>query len=45
MKLLEEHGVAIVEGPVPRPAADGELGRSIYFRDPDDNLLELLSTR
>ena len=45
LKLLEGHGVAIVEGPVPRPAADGELGRSVYFRDPDDNLLELLSTR
>lgn len=42
--LLESKGVAVVEGPVPRPAADGELGRSVYFRDPDDNLLELLST-
>jgi catechol 2,3-dioxygenase-like lactoylglutathione lyase family enzyme len=27
-----------------RPAAAGELGRSIYFRDPDGNLLEFLST-
>lgn len=42
--LLERHGVAIVEGPVPRPAADGTLGQSVYFRDPDGNLLELLST-
>ncbi len=44
VELLESHGVAIVEGPVPRPAADGEVGRSVYFRDPDGNLLELLST-
>ena len=42
--LLESHGVAILEGPVPRPAADGEVGRSVYFRDPDGNLLEFLST-
>jgi catechol 2,3-dioxygenase-like lactoylglutathione lyase family enzyme len=41
---LIEQGVAIIEGPVPRPAADGSLGQSIYFRDPDDNLLEFLST-
>ena len=44
VKLLASKGVAVIEGPVPRPAADGALGRSIYFRDPDDNLLELLST-
>ena len=43
--LLESRGVAVIEGPVRRPAADGELGRSVYFRDPDDNLLELLSTQ
>ena len=41
---LEEHGVEVIEGPVARPAADGQLGQSIYFRDPDNNLLELLST-
>jgi catechol 2,3-dioxygenase-like lactoylglutathione lyase family enzyme len=41
---LESQGVAIVEGPVPRPAADGTLGASLYFRDPDGNLLEFLST-
>jgi catechol 2,3-dioxygenase-like lactoylglutathione lyase family enzyme len=37
-------GIEIEEGPVPRPAADGALGESIYFRDRDGNLLELLST-
>jgi len=42
--LLEAHGVPIVEGPVPRPACDGSEGRSVYFRDPDGNLLELLTT-
>ena len=44
MALLERCGVAVIEGPVPRPAADGTWGRSVYFRDPDGNLLELLST-
>lgn len=44
LALLERHRVAVVEGPVPRPAADGAWGRSVYFRDPDGNLLELLST-
>lgn len=41
---LGAHGVEVIEGPVPRPAADGQNGQSIYFRDPDGNLLELLST-
>ena len=44
MALLARHGVEVALGPVPRPAADGELGRSLYFRAPDHNLLELLST-
>jgi len=42
--LLRSKGVAIELGPVPRPAADGAEGQSVYFRDPDQNLLELLST-
>lgn len=42
---LRAHGVAIVEGPVERYACDGAAGLSVYFRDADDNLLELLSTR
>lgn len=41
---LEAQGVEVLEGPVPRPAADGASGQSVYFRDPDGNLLELLST-
>ncbi len=42
--MLEKNGVAVIEGPAPRPAADGVWGQSVYFRDPDGNLLELLST-
>lgn len=41
---LEAQGVPLVDGPVPRPAADALVGQSVYFRDPDDNLLELLTT-
>jgi catechol 2,3-dioxygenase-like lactoylglutathione lyase family enzyme len=39
---LERHGVAVEEGPVPRYGGRGE-GRSVYFRDPDGSLLELIS--
>ena len=41
---LAAESVEVLEGPVPRPAADGTLGQSVYFRDPDGNLLEFLST-
>ncbi len=40
---LAQHDVAVVEGPVPRPASNGERGQSVYFRDLDGNLLELLT--
>jgi catechol 2,3-dioxygenase-like lactoylglutathione lyase family enzyme len=33
-------GVAIIEGPVPRSGAVGEM-ESIYLRDPDGNLIEI----
>jgi catechol 2,3-dioxygenase-like lactoylglutathione lyase family enzyme len=39
LKLL---GVDVVEGPVPRSGARG-TGTSVYFRDPDGTLLELIS--
>ena len=39
---LEAHDVSIETGPVPRLGARGE-GVSIYFRDPDGSLLELIS--
>ncbi len=41
---LTAAGVEVIEGPVDRPAADGQWGKSVYFRDPDGNLLELLTT-
>lgn len=39
---LEKHGVAIELGPVDRTGGRGD-GRSVYFRDPDGSLLELIS--
>ena len=39
---LERHGVEVEEGPVPRQGAGGQ-GTSVYFRDPDGSLLELIS--
>ena len=33
-------GVAVAEGPVPRTGATGPI-RSVYFRDPDGNLIEV----
>jgi catechol 2,3-dioxygenase-like lactoylglutathione lyase family enzyme len=43
-RLLAASDVAVIEGPVPRSSADGARGESVYFRDPDGNLLELLCT-
>jgi catechol 2,3-dioxygenase-like lactoylglutathione lyase family enzyme len=37
------HGIAIVEGPSRRRTADGLPALSVYFRDPDGNLLELMA--
>jgi catechol 2,3-dioxygenase-like lactoylglutathione lyase family enzyme len=37
---LMSHGVAILEGPVKRTGAEGPI-ISIYFRDPDGNLIEI----
>ncbi|MDX1486021.1 MAG: VOC family protein [Alphaproteobacteria bacterium] len=37
---LEAEGVAVEEGPVTRNGARGEM-TSVYFRDPDGNLVEL----
>ena len=37
---LEACGVAVEEGPVARTGATGPI-RSVYFRDPDGNLVEI----
>ncbi|HEX2804837.1 MAG TPA: VOC family protein [Kineosporiaceae bacterium] len=39
---LTAHGVPIEEGPVQRTGATGSL-LSVYFRDPDQNLIEVSS--
>ena len=41
--FLGEHGVAVVFGPLPQQTADGRPAQSVYFRDPDGNLLELMA--
>jgi len=42
--MLESRGVTVIEGPVARTSADGLPASSVYFRDLDGNLLELLAT-
>jgi catechol 2,3-dioxygenase-like lactoylglutathione lyase family enzyme len=37
---LESRGVPIIEGPVAKTGATGAM-MSVYFRDPDDNLVEI----
>ncbi|HEX4780776.1 MAG TPA: VOC family protein [Usitatibacter sp.] len=39
---LKENGVVIAEGPVPKTGALGPM-TSVYFRDPDGNLVEVSS--
>jgi catechol 2,3-dioxygenase-like lactoylglutathione lyase family enzyme len=40
IRLLGERGIAIELGPVDRTGALGPM-RSVYLRDPDDNLVEI----
>ena len=44
VELLREHKIPIVDGPSWRLTADGLPALSIYFRDLDGNLLELMAT-
>jgi len=43
MDLLNRNGIAIIAGPARRRTADGKPSKSVYFRDIDDNLLELMA--
>jgi catechol 2,3-dioxygenase-like lactoylglutathione lyase family enzyme len=43
VSLLHGHGIDIIEGPTPRRTADGLPSQSVFFRDPDGNLLELMA--
>ena len=43
--LLHAKNVSIEIGPVKRRGARGRMGTSVYFRDPDGNLSELMSYR
>jgi catechol 2,3-dioxygenase-like lactoylglutathione lyase family enzyme len=40
METLRSHGVAIIDGPVDKTGAIGPI-KSVYFRDPDGNLVEV----
>ncbi len=40
IRQLDECGVKIIEGPVAKTGATGPI-RSVYFRDPDGNLIEV----
>lgn len=42
LELVEALGAELVEGPVPRTGARGP-GQSVYCRDPDGSLIELIS--
>jgi len=41
--LLSAHEIPLVDGPSRRRTADGLPALSIYFRDPDGNLVELMA--
>jgi catechol 2,3-dioxygenase-like lactoylglutathione lyase family enzyme len=43
--LLARHGIPITDGPSPRQFSDGRDSVSVYFRDPDGNLVELMAAR
>ncbi|AJQ96417.1 VOC family protein [Gynuella sunshinyii] len=40
MDHIQKEGVSILEGPVDKSGAVGQI-QSIYFNDPDDNLIEV----
>jgi catechol 2,3-dioxygenase-like lactoylglutathione lyase family enzyme len=42
--LLKDNGVEIIEGPSPRIDNEGNQAQSVYFKDPDGNLVELMAS-
>jgi catechol 2,3-dioxygenase-like lactoylglutathione lyase family enzyme len=40
IETLKSHGVVIIDGPVDKTGATGPI-KSVYFRDPDGNLIEV----
>jgi catechol 2,3-dioxygenase-like lactoylglutathione lyase family enzyme len=42
--LLQSQGVKIIDGPSPREDNQMQPSQSVYFRDPDGNLVELMAT-
>jgi catechol 2,3-dioxygenase-like lactoylglutathione lyase family enzyme len=40
---LKTHDLPIIDGPSPRQTADGRPAQSVYFRDLDRNLIELMA--
>jgi len=42
-KLLRDHEIPIVEGPCARRTSEGLPSMSVYFSDPDGNLVELMA--
>lgn len=43
LEHMKRHGLAVVAGPDPRQTVDGLPAHSVYFRDPDGNLIELMA--
>ncbi|VTM94325.1 Uncharacterised protein [Raoultella planticola] len=43
INLLKENNIEIIHGPVPRTTSSHQPAQSIFFRDPDGNLLELMA--
>ena len=41
-EFLEQAGIPVISGPVARTGSEG-VGTSLYVRDPDDNLIELMA--